>query len=182
MLKSEVRQHLASQKLKYIASNVTFLTLLCNHTWVIDCSSAALNRLPFVSTWKYMKCAWADRAQISAIEGSMDDIGKPPSKSHALLALLSPPGALYLFPLLSPCIWLCVTNQHTSFGSGRIRTPWNRITFTHTQVLLFNKIINCRCLAWRHGPPFLEVHGAITSAGRGSHNPFYCSVLCSLDL
>lgn len=53
-----------------------FLTLLYNHTWVINHSSASLNRLPFVSTWKYMKCAWADGARISVIERSMGNNGK----------------------------------------------------------------------------------------------------------
>lgn len=82
-----------------------FLTLLYHSSTTWKC-------FPFVSTWKYIKCAWADRAQISAIERSMNDIGKPPSESHALLIFLSPPGALYLFPLLSPCIWLCLTKPH----------------------------------------------------------------------
>lgn len=163
---------MASQKLTYIASNVTFLTLLCNHT-VIYRSGAAWNRLPFISTWKYMKCVWADGAQISAIERSVDNIGKPPSKSYAPLTRPSPPGALYLLPLLSACVWLCLTNQHMSDGSGWIRTPWNRknihpntgsalhqdnqlpLPCLKAQSTILGMVLPC--------PPFL---GTITSAGR----------------
>lgn len=173
MLKSEVQQHLASQKLKYIASNVTFVTLLCNHTWIINRSSAALNRLPFVSTWKYTKCAWADGAQISAIERSMDDIGKPPSQSHALLTLLSPPGSPYLFTLLSPCVWLCLTNQHVWLDQDAMK-PDN--THPNTGSALHQLPLPClKAYSTILGSAWCD-----NKCGQGSHSPFYCSVVCTL--